>query len=326
MIDFTGQVAVVTGAGRGLGRLYALDLARRGAAVVVNDLGGSMRGQGADSRVADEVVDEIRKAGGTAIASYDSVDNPAGGQAIIDAAVDEFGRLDAVISNAGIFGSVPFEDLSHDEWAGMLRVHLDGGFFLAQPAYRVMKKSGGGRFVFISSSAGAFGQPMEAHYAAAKAGLMGLKNVIAIEGEAHGILANCVMPTGFSRMVTETVGDETFLAESGFMQAIRPELVVPLVTFLVSRACTFTNHNYSAAAGRYARVFVGLSEGWLADAESQPTAEDIEARLEHMSSTEKFFVPMSIVDEVLEVCERRGISAMPDNADVAFPEPQGNGR
>src|SRR3981081_2291497 len=151
MIDFTDRVAVVTGAGRGLGRLYALDLARRGAAVVVNDLGGSMRGEGTDSRVADEGVDEIRRAGGRAVASYDSVDNPAGGQAIIDAATDAFGRLGAGGSNAGIFGSVPFEDLSHDDWSRMLRVHLDGGFFLSQPAYRVMKGNGGGRFVFISS-------------------------------------------------------------------------------------------------------------------------------------------------------------------------------
>ncbi|MGD1238421.1 SDR family NAD(P)-dependent oxidoreductase [Mycobacterium seoulense] len=324
MIDFTGQVAVVTGAGRGLGRLYALDLARRGAAVVVNDIGSSMRGEGTDSRVADDVVDEIKTAGGTAIASYDSVDSPAGGQAIIDAAVGAFGRLDAVISNAGIFGTVAFEDLSLDDWSRMLRVHLDGGFHLSQPAYRVMKNNGGGRFVFISSSAGIFGQPMEAHYAAAKAGLVGLTNVIAIEGKAHGIVANSVMPTGFSRMVTETVGDEKFLAESGFMQAIRPELVVPLVTFLASSACRFTHRNYSAAAGRYARVFVGLSEGWLADAQSQPTAEDIQAHLEEISSTEKFFVPASIVDEVLEVCARRGVSAMPGGADVAFPEPPGS--
>jgi NAD(P)-dependent dehydrogenase (short-subunit alcohol dehydrogenase family) len=328
MIEFTGQVAVVTGAGRGLGRLYALDLARRGAAVVVNDLGGGMRGlpdELTDAGVADEVVEEIKKAGGTAIASYDSVDSPAGGQAIVDAAVDTFGRLDAVISNAGIFGSAPFEDISHDEWTRMLRVHLDGGFHLSQPAYRVMKNSGGGRFVFISSSAGIFGQPMEAHYAAAKAGLVGLTNVIAIEGEAHGILANTVLPTGVSRMVTETVGDEKFLAESGFMQAIRPELVVPLVTFLASSACTFTHRNYSASAGRYARVFVGLTEGWLADAQGRPTAEDIEAHLEQISSTEKFFVPASIVDEVLEVCERRGVSPMPGGTEIEFPQPQRNG-
>ncbi|TAM70899.1 SDR family NAD(P)-dependent oxidoreductase [Mycobacterium sp.] len=327
MIEFTGQVAVVTGAGRGLGRLYALDLARRGAAVVVNDLGGGMRGlpdEAADAGVADRVVEEIRRAGGTAIASYDSVDSPAGGRAIVDAAVHAFGRLDAVISNAGIFGSAPFEDISHDDWTRMLRVHLDGGFHLSQPAYRVMKDNGGGRFVFISSSAGIFGQPMEAHYAAAKAGLVGLTNVIAIEGEAHGILANSVMPTGFSRMVTETVGDEKFLAESGFMQAIRPELVVPLVTFLASGACTFTHRNYSASAGRYARVFVGLTEGWLADARDRPTAEDIEAHLEEMSA-ERFFVPASIVDEVLDVCERRGVSPMPGGTEIEFPQPQRNG-
>lgn len=322
MIDFTGQSVIVTGAGRGLGRLYALDLARRGAAIVVNDVGSTMRGDGVDSAVADSVVDEISRAGGRAVASYDSVDTPQGGAAIVDLAVDAFGRLDAVVSNAGIFGSAAFEDLSHDDWERMLRVHLGGGFYLSQPAYRVMKANGGGRFVFISSSAGVFGQPMEAHYAAAKAGLIGLTNVIAIEGEAHGIRANAVLPTGFSRMVTETVGDEKFLAESGFMRAIRPELVVPLVVFLASTVCTFSHRNYSACAGRYARAFVGLSEGWRADAGIEPAAEDIAAHLDEISATEKFIVPGSIVDEVLEVCDRLGISAMPGGADVEFPEPQ----
>ena len=323
MIDFDGQVAIVTGAGRGLGRLYALDLARRGAAVVVNDLGGTMRGDGSDTAVADQVVDEITKAGGRAVASYDSVDSPEGGRAIVDSAVEHFGRLDAVVSNAGIFNSIPFEQLSPDEWRHMLQVHLDGGFYLSQPAYAVMKEQEYGRFVFISSSAGNFGQPMEAHYAAAKTGLVGLSNVIAIEGAAHGISSNTVLPTGFSRMVTETVGDEKFLAESGFMRAIHPELVVPLVTYLASRNCAFTHRNYSACAGRYARVFVGLGDGWLADADSDPSAEDIETHLDDVSSIEKFIVPDSIVDEVLQVCDRRGISAMPDNADVAFPEPKG---
>jgi NAD(P)-dependent dehydrogenase (short-subunit alcohol dehydrogenase family) len=321
VIDYEGQVAIVTGAGRGLGRLYALDLARRGAAVVVNDLGGTMRGDGADVRVADQVVDEIEKAGGRAVASHHSVDSPEGGQAIVDVAVDTFGQLDAVVSNAGIFNSIPFEALSPDGWRHMLRVHLDGAFYLSQPAYKVMAKQKYGRFVFISSSAGNFGQPMEAHYAAAKTGLLGLSNVIAIEGEAHGILSNTVLPTGFSRMVTETVGDEKFLTESGFMRAIRAELVVPLVVFLASRACDFTHRNYSACAGRYARVFVGLSEGWLADAETEPAAEEILAHLDEISATEKFIVPDSIVDEVLEVCDRLGISAMPESAEVAFPEP-----
>ncbi len=321
MIDFEGQVAIVTGAGRGLGRLYALDLARRGAAVVVNDLGGTMHGEGADTGVADRVVDEIRKTGGQAVASHHSVDSPEGGQAIVDTAVDTFGRLDAVVSNAGIFNSIPFEALSPDGWRHMLRVHLDGGFYLSQPAFKVMMRQNYGRFVFISSSAGNFGQPMEAHYAAAKTGLVGLSNVIAIEGAAHGILSNTVLPTGFSRMVTETVGDEKFLEESGFMRAIRAELVVPLVVFLASRACDFTHRNYSACAGRYARVFVGLGEGWLADAGTEPSAEDIAAHLDEVSATDRFIVPDSIVDEVLDVCDRLGISAMPDSAEVAFPEP-----
>lgn len=321
MIEFEGKVAIVTGAGRGLGRLYALDLARRGAAVVINDLGGTMRGQGADTGVADQVVEEITSAGGRAIASHDSVDSPEGGQAIVDAAVDNFGRLDAVVSNAGIFNSIPFDEISPDDWRQMLQVHLDGGFYLSQPAYKVMAEQKYGRFVFISSSAGNFGQPMEAHYAAAKTGLVGLSNVIAIEGAAHGILSNTVLPTGFSRMVTETVGDEKFLAESGFMRAIRPELVAPLVVFLASDECDFTHRNYSACAGRYARVFMGLADGWLADAESEPTADDVLSHIDEISATEKFIVPDSIVDEVLEVCDRRGISAMPENADVSFPEP-----
>lgn len=322
MIEFSGQAAIVTGSGRGLGRLYALELARRGAAVVVNDVGGSTHGDGADSAVADQVVDEIQASGGKAVASYDSVDSAEGGQAIVDSALAAFGRLDAVVSNAGIFNSIPFDELTVEQWQRMLRVHLDGGFHLSQPAYRVMKANGGGRFVFISSSAGMFGQPMEAHYAAAKTGLVGLSNVIAIEGAAHGICSNTVLPTGFSRMVTETVGDEQFLAESGFMRAIRPELVVPLVVYLASTACTFTHQNYSACAGRYSRVFVGLGQGWSADAEHDPTADDIAAHLDTVSATEPYLVPESIVDEVLDVCDRLDISAMPDNAEIAFPDPR----
>jgi NAD(P)-dependent dehydrogenase (short-subunit alcohol dehydrogenase family) len=308
MIDFTGQVAIVTGAGRGLGRLYAIELARRGAAVVVNDLGGSMHGDGADTSIADAVVEEIERAGGVATASHDSVDSPEGGEAIVRTAIDRFGRLDAVVSNAGIFNSVAFEDMSPADWRRMLSVHLDGGFYLSQPAYREMKAAGYGRFVFISSSGGMFGQPMEAHYAAAKAGLVGLANVIAIEGAQHGILANTVLPFGFSRMVTETVGDPKALEETGFLKIIQPELVVPIVAFLASRACEFTHQNYSACAGRFARVFVGLGEGWLAEAGSNPTADDVAAHFSEVSATEPFTVPGSIFEEVFAVCERLGVN------------------
>ncbi|MDT5087995.1 MAG: hypothetical protein QOG47_702 [Mycobacterium sp.] len=307
MVDFTGQAAIVTGAGRGLGRLYAMELARRGAAVVVNDLGGSMHGDGADAGIADAVVEEIERAGGVAAASHDSVDSPEGGEAIVRTAIDRFGRLDAVVSNAGIFNSVPFEDLSQADWRRMLSVHLDGGFYLSQPAYREMKAAGYGRFVFISSSGGMFGQPLEAHYAAAKAGLVGLANVIAIEGAQHGILANTVLPFGFSRMVTETVGDPQALEDTGFLKIISPELVVPIVTFLASRACAFTHHNYSACAGRFARVFVGLGQGWLAEPDSNPTADDVATHLAEVSATEPFTVPDSIFEEVFAVCERLGV-------------------
>jgi NAD(P)-dependent dehydrogenase (short-subunit alcohol dehydrogenase family) len=308
VIDFKGQVAVVTGAGRGLGRVYALELARRGAAVVVNDLGGSMAGQGSDTAVADQVVEEIAAAGGIAVASYDSVDSPDGGEAIVHTAVDRFGRLDAVISNAGIFNSIPFDELSAEDWRRMLRVHLDGGFYLSQPAYRVMKNQGYGRFVFIASSAGMFGQHLEAHYAAAKAGLVGLTNVIALEGAPHGILANTVLPFGISRMVTETLGDPKVLEDNGFFKAIRPELVAPLVVYLASRSCEFSHQNLSACAGRFARVFVGLSEGWLAPPDSKPTAEDIAAHLSEVTATKPFTVPGSIYDEVFGVTERLGVT------------------
>ncbi len=308
MIDFTDQVVVVTGAGRGLGRLYAIELARRGASVVVNDLGGSMHGDGADAHVADLVADEIAAAGGVAVASHDSVDSPAGGEAIVAAAVERFGRLDAVVSNAGIFNSIAFEEMSADDWRRMLRVHLDGGFYLSQPAYRVMKKQGYGRFVFISSSGGMFGQPLEAHYPAAKAGLVGLSNVIAIEGAPLGIRSNTVLPFGFSRMVTDTVGDPKAIEEAGFLRAIRPELVVPIVVYLASRDCDVTHRNYSACAGRFARVFVGLGQGWLPESGADPAAEDIAAHLAQASATDPFTVPDSIFEEVFGVCDRLGIA------------------
>ncbi|HUO73975.1 MAG TPA: SDR family NAD(P)-dependent oxidoreductase [Solirubrobacteraceae bacterium] len=308
MIDFTGQVVIVTGAGRGLGRLYALEIARRGGSVVVNDLGGTMHGEGSDPSVADRVVAEIERAGGVAVALHESVASPEGGEAIVRTAVDRFGRLDAVVSNAGIFHTVDFEHLAAADWRRMINVHLDGSFHLSQAAFRVMKVQGYGRFVFIVSSAGLFGQPQAAHYAAAKAGIVGLSNVIAIEGAAHGILANSVLPFGLSRMVTETVGGEQVVAELPFLRAIEPELVVPIVVFLASRACEFTHHNYSAGAGRYARVFIGLGKGWLAEPGSKPTADDVAAHLAEVSATEPFSVPASIFDEVAEICARLGIT------------------
>ena len=303
MIDFTDEVVIVTGAGRGLGRLYALDCARRGASVVVNDIGTSVLGDGRDVLVADDVVAEIERAGGTAVASYDSVADASGASAIVTTALQQFGRLDAVISNAGIFQTVDFENLAAEDWRRMLTVHLDGGFHLGQAAYREMKARGGGRFVFVVSSAGLFGQHQTAHYAAAKAGLLGLANVIALEGEPHGIRANTVLPFGFSRMVTSTVGDhEQSMEEQAFLNAIDPDLVVPLVVYLASRSCGVTHHNYSAGAGCYSRVFLGRSSGWVAEPGSQPSADDVEAHFAEISATEPHTIPLSIYDEVAEMC------------------------
>lgn len=311
MIDFNGQAAVVTGAGRGLGRLYALEIARRGGSVVVNDLGTASDGAGADRAVADDVVVEIESLGGTAVASYDSVEDPAGGVAIIDRALDAFGRVDVVVSNAGIFGAVDFDELTLDQWQRMRSVHLDGAFYLSQPAYRAMKRQGYGRFVFISSSAGVFGQPASAHYAAAKAGVVGLANVIAIEGEAHGILANCVLPFGFSRMVTETVGLDAEAAKEGseFFRAIAPELVVPAVVYLASRDCAVTHQAYSALAGRFARVFAGLADGWTAPRDSHPTVEDVAEHFAQISTTDPYIVPGSIFEEIGQLVGRLGLTS-----------------
>jgi len=309
MIDFDGQVAIVTGAGRGLGRLYAMELARRRARVIVNDLGGTSRGEGVDSTVAEQVVKEIEAAGGIAVASHDSVSTPQGGEAIVRAALDQFGRVDIVVSNAGIVEFVPFDELSVEAWRRMLNVHLDGSFFVSQPAFRAMKSQGYGRFVLISSSAGMFGQPGNAHYGTAKAGIVGLTNVLALEGAPYGIVANSVLPTGFSRMVTDQLGDKPAVqGRSGFLAAIDPDLVMPLVVFLASRACTLTHHNFASCAGRYSRVFVGLGEGWLAEAGRKPTVDDIAAHLAEIARTDSYSVPGSLFDEIAETCAWRGIT------------------
>ena len=306
MIDFKGQAVIVTGAGRGMGRLYALEFARRGASVVVNDLGGATAGGGADPTVAEAVVDEIRAAGGAAVASADSVATPQGGAAIVRAAVEAFGRLDAVVSNAGIVNNTAFDELTAEQWRTMLSVHLDGAFYLSQPAFRVMMAQGYGRFVFISSSAGMFGVPHQAHYAAAKGGIFGLKNIIAIEGQAHGVLANNVLPWGYTRMIVEPNADRPEILEMPIFKLMDPELVTPLVVYLASRACQASHHDYSAAAGRYARIFTAVGEGWLSEAGSRPTADDLAAHFETMAATTPFYVPFSASDEAAEICARRG--------------------
>jgi NAD(P)-dependent dehydrogenase (short-subunit alcohol dehydrogenase family) len=308
MIDLSDQTAIVTGSGRGLGRLYALDLARRGAQVVVNDIGGSMTGEGSDRSVADQVVEEIHAAGGSAVASHDSVDSPEGGAAIVQTALDAFGGVDVVVSNAGIYEMVPFDELTVDQWRRMLQVHLDGAFYLAQPAFRAMKAQGYGRFVMISSQMGAFGQELNSHYGAAKGGVLGLTGALANEGAPHGILANAVLPVGRTRMMTDSVeGRDPDAITDALFAETTPERVVPLVSYLASRECTVNKHFFSAAAGRFARVFVGLGEGWRADRDETITAEDIAAHLDEISSTDGFTIPKSSTDEIIGLLQRLSI-------------------
>lgn len=308
MIDFKGQTAIVTGAGRGLGRLYALDLAARGASVVVNDIGGSIIGVGTDTSVADAVVEEITAAGGTAVASHDSVDSPEGGAAIVQTAVDTYGRIDTLVSNAGIYEMLPFEDLTVDQWRRMLQVHLDGAFYLTQPAFRLMKAQGYGRLVMVASNVGAFGQPYgAAHYGAAKGGIIGLTNALANEGAAHGIFANAILPVGKTRMMTDSMGSRgPNPVFDKFFEETTPERIVPMVTYLASRSCELNHHYFSAVAGRFARVFVGLNQGWMADRDAPLSAETIAEHLGEITATGDIDIPMSVSDEIFPVLRQLG--------------------
>ncbi|HVW82261.1 MAG TPA: SDR family NAD(P)-dependent oxidoreductase [Mycobacteriales bacterium] len=289
-ITFDGRVAIVTGAGGGLGRTYALEMARRGAKVVVNDLGGSVDGTGGDDTAAQKVVDEIKSAGGEAVPSYDSVSTPEGGENIVKTAVDAFGKVDVVINNAGILRDKSFAKLEWPDLDAVLDVHLKGAFYVSQPAFKVMKENGYGRFVFTSSNAGVFGNFGQANYAAAKMGLVGLSNVLAIEGAKAGIKSNVVCPVAATRMTMELLGDAA--------SALQAESVTPLVTFLASEACDLTHETFSAAGGRYARVFIGLAQGWYGGKGHVPTAEDVLDNLEQIEKQDGYIVPTSIQDEL----------------------------
>jgi NAD(P)-dependent dehydrogenase (short-subunit alcohol dehydrogenase family) len=294
-ITFDGRVAIVTGAGGGLGRTYALELARRGAQVVVNDLGGSVNGEGGDDAAAQKVVDEIKAAGGEATPNYDSVSSPEGGESIVKTAVDTYGKVDVVINNAGILRDKSFAKMSWEDLDLVIDVHLRGAFYVSQPAFKVMKENGYGRFVFTSSNSGVFGNFGQANYGAAKMGLVGLSNVLAIEGAKAGILSNVVCPVAGTRMTEELLGD--------FAKLLKPETVTPLVTFLASEACTFTHETFSAAGGRYARVFVGLAPGWYGGKDTIATAEDVLDNIDQIENQEGYIVPTQSGDELGQLFE-----------------------
>jgi NAD(P)-dependent dehydrogenase (short-subunit alcohol dehydrogenase family) len=290
-ITFDGRVAIVTGAGGGLGRTYALELARRGARVVVNDLGGAVDGTGASSSAADQVVAEITEAGGEAVANYDSVSTEEGGSAVVETAVDVFGTVDIVVNNAGILRDKSFAKMTSAEAEAVLGVHLMGSFYVSSPAFKIMKEKGYGRFVFASSGSGLFGNFGQANYAAAKAGMVGLMNVLAIEGAKYDIKANAIAPVARTRMTEDLLGP---LAEM-----VAPEQVTPMVVYLCSEANEYTHEIFTVGGGRYGRVFIGTNQGWFAGAGAVPSVEEVVDHLDEIRDITEPLVPGNSNEEIM---------------------------
>ena len=292
-IRFDGRVAVITGAGGGLGKTYALEIGRRGGKVVVNDLGGATDGSGGGSSMADQVVKEITEAGGEAVANYDSVSTPEGGEAIIKTATDNFGKVDIVINNAGILRDKTFAKLSPGELEIVIDVHLKGAFFVSQPAFRVMKENGYGRFLFTASGAGVFGNFGQTNYGAAKMGLVGLSNVLAQEGKKYDILCNVITPIAKTRLTEDLLGP--------MADKLDPNCVTPLSVYLVSEDCKLTHEIFDVGGGRYARVFIGMAPGWTKGAGVPATVEEIAANIDQIRNEEGYTVPDSIAGEMQAV-------------------------
>ncbi len=265
-IDYDGRVAIVTGAGGGLGRSHALLLASRGAKVVVNDLGGSRDGSGGGSEMADAVVQEIIDAGGEAVANYDGVHTWEGGQAIVQTALDSFGRVDVVINNAGILRDTSFAKLEEPQLDLVVKVHLYGAFHVARAAWNHLKEQGYGRIVNTTSGSGLYGNFGQSNYSAAKMGQVGLTRTLAIEGAKYGITANVIAPVAASRMTEDIMPPQ-------LLEKLEPEYVSPLVAYLASESCTESGKIYSVGGGYMARVAILEGEG--ATFEGVPTPEDV---------------------------------------------------
>jgi NAD(P)-dependent dehydrogenase (short-subunit alcohol dehydrogenase family) len=292
-IRFDGRVAVITGAGSGLGRSYALEIARRGGRVVVNDLGGSTDGKGSSHSAAEKVVAEIKAAGGEAVASFDSVATPAGGEAIVKRALDAFGQVDIVINNAGILRDKTFVKLEWPDLDAVLGVHLLGAFYVTQPAFKVMKDRSYGRILMTASGAGVFGNFGQSNYGAAKMGLVGLANVLAEEGRKYDIKVNVIAPIAQTRLTGDLMAN--------IQLDLSPELVMPLSCFLVSEDCQITHEIFSVGGGRFARIFIGECEGWYAGRGKRPSLEDVRDQMEKIRDNSRSFVPNNLAEETAAV-------------------------
>jgi NAD(P)-dependent dehydrogenase (short-subunit alcohol dehydrogenase family) len=287
-LRFDGRVAIITGAGGGLGRSHALELARRGASILVNDLGGAVDGSGSSMTAADRVVDEIIALGGVAAPNHDSVATAKGGQAIVQAALDAFGRVDVLVNNAGILRDKAFHKMDDTMIEAVIDVHLKGALYVSQPAYRLMREQGYGRIVNTSSASGLFGNFGQANYGAAKAGLAGLTRVLALEGASYGIKVNAIAPIAATRMTQDILGD--------LAVKVSPDSVSPLVAFLAHEECSVNGHVYSVAGGRIARIFVAETHGVVL---SQNTPEEIQSKLPliDLMDGERYHLPSSLEDE-----------------------------
>lgn len=287
-LRFDGRVAIITGAGGGLGRSHALQLAARGAQILVNDLGGALDGSGSSMTAADRVVDEITAAGGIAIANHDSVATAEGGQAIVQAALDAFGRVDVLVNNAGILRDKAFHKMDNSMIETVIDVHLKGALYVSQPAYRLMREQGYGRIVNTSSASGLFGNFGQANYGAAKAGLAGLTRVLALEGASRNIKVNAIAPIAATRMTQDILGP---LADK-----VSPDSVSPLVAYLAHEDCAVNGHVYSVAGGRVARIFVAETHGVVL---RQNTPEEIQSKLSliDVMDVERYYLPASLEDE-----------------------------
>lgn len=268
-IRFDDRVAIITGAGAGLGRTYALSLAARGAKVVVNDLGGARDGSGSSSSAADLVVDEIKASGGEAVANYDSVATKEGGENIVKTAVDAFGKVDILINNAGILRDRSFAKLTEEEWDAVIAVHLKGAYCVTQPAFKIMKENAYGRIVNTTSGAGLYGNFGQSNYCAAKMGLVGLMNNICVEGARYNIKCNTIAPVAASRLTKDILPPD-------ILEKLEPRFVAPLVLYLTSEENQDTKMIFNCAAGWFSRTEILCSTGvCIGDGKREIQVEEI---------------------------------------------------
>jgi NAD(P)-dependent dehydrogenase (short-subunit alcohol dehydrogenase family) len=308
-LRFDDQVAVITGAGGGLGKEYALLLASRGARVLVNDIGGSVTGDGSNSEAAQAAAAEIRQLGGEAVADNHSVTSPEGGQAIIDAAQNAWGRVDIVINNAGIVRDAPFEDMTAEQFEPLLDVHLRGAFHVTRPAWKVMREQGYGRILNTTSAAGILGNAGMSNYGSAKTGLIGFTRVLAAEGADRNIKVNAVAPIAFTRMLTHSIDSAEQPADAAsqavlddlvnqYLKKLDPGLVAPMVAFLTHRDCPVTGEIYTVGAGHVSRFFIGRTKGFYSP---ELSIEQVRDHLDEIRDEAGYTVPGGPADEMGEL-------------------------